>query len=587
MPSLENSLHKHDLGHLRIVAQFWGIELNSGERGSAREELSEKLLDSSLTFEMIEALLPDARNALNMLIQNKGRIIWVAFERQCGKLSEIGAGKRDREKTYLNPASAAETLFYRGLLARAFFDTPSGAQEFAYIPDDLFEIISVGEQHVAPLSPELGRLARPEEWKHILLANDHILDDITTSLAALRLGWEKPPFPPETSHRLVRDLLLATHLITADGLQTDAVKAHLEQSRAKTFAQIRRIWQKSETLDELRQIPTLICEGEWINPTLDTRKAIIGFLKRIQRGKWWSLNSFIADIKEQHPDFQRKAGEYDAWFIRSAEDPNGFDSNRAETESLLSETPDKKDALEKPFESKSLLGFEHWDEVEGALLRYFIGGVLYWLGIVDIAFAKEDGDITAFRLKEKLSADKKQPTKKGKIIITSSGQISISRFAPSVDRYQISRFCKWVERKNLDEYKYQITTSSLAIAKEQGLKVSHLLGILKKFADVDIPPSLVRALRRWEVSGTEARVETLSVLRLSKPEDLRKLRESTASRFLGEVLSPTRVVVKAGASQKIMSALIEMGILMQDESPPTPPILRTKNRGRKQGDYHR
>ena len=33
-----------------------------------------------------------------------------------------------------------ETLFYRALLSRAFFDSESGAQEFAYIPDDLFKI---------------------------------------------------------------------------------------------------------------------------------------------------------------------------------------------------------------------------------------------------------------------------------------------------------------------------------------------------------------------------------------------------------------------------------------------------------------
>ncbi len=33
-------------------------------------------------------------------------------------------------------------LFYRGFLAKAFFDTDKGAQEFAYIPDDLLELIS-------------------------------------------------------------------------------------------------------------------------------------------------------------------------------------------------------------------------------------------------------------------------------------------------------------------------------------------------------------------------------------------------------------------------------------------------------------
>ena len=51
---------------------------------------------------------------------------WAGFTRQFGDVREIGAGKRDREQPYLAPASAAEVLFYRGLLERAFFDTDKG-----------------------------------------------------------------------------------------------------------------------------------------------------------------------------------------------------------------------------------------------------------------------------------------------------------------------------------------------------------------------------------------------------------------------------------------------------------------------------
>jgi len=295
---------------------------------------------------------------------------------------------------------------------------------------------------------------------------------------------------------------------------------------------------------------------------LNTRKAIFDFLEGIPRGKWWSLNAFVTDIKKEYPDFQRKAGDYDAWFIRSSKDPKGFTYDKVESESLQEKPSSQKDTQTKPFGPQiDLRGFEHWDEVEGALIRYFITGVLYWLGMVDLAAPKEDALATAFRITNNELSNPEE----GKIIVTSSGQITISRFAARVARYQISRFCVWEESKNPDEYKYQITPSSLARARKQGLKVSHLLALLKKFADIEIPPSLGKALRRWEVNGTEARVETLSVLRLSKPGDLRALRESKAGRFLGEVLSPTRVVVKDGASSKIMSALIEMGIFMKDE----------------------
>ena len=53
----------------------------------------------------------------------------------------MGAARRDREKPHLNPASPAEVLFYRALLFRAFFNTDKGPQEFAYIPDDLLELV--------------------------------------------------------------------------------------------------------------------------------------------------------------------------------------------------------------------------------------------------------------------------------------------------------------------------------------------------------------------------------------------------------------------------------------------------------------
>ncbi len=529
MTTLEQSLQQHDLGHLRIIAQLWGIELEAKERKNTLEELNEKLLNANLANEIIEALPDEAKHALKTLLQNQGRISWAVFARQFGEIREMGAGKRDREKPYLNPISAAETLFYRALLARSFFDSPSGVQEFAFIPKDFFEIVSLKMQETAP-PPQLGRLARPDEHEKIILANDHILDDLTTLLAAFRLGWDKPPHPLEINPRLARDLLLATRLIDNKGeIQLDTVKTFLEADRADALAQLIQTWRESESINELWQMPSLICEGEWQNPILDTRKAIFGFLEKIPKRKWWSLKAFITDIKERTPDFQRKAGEYDAWFIRRAKD------------------------------DLPLRGFEHWDEVEGALLHYFITGILYRLGRVDLAKAGGSTKITAFRIRDEALSHPED----GTVIATSSGEISISRFAPRAARYLISRFCDWGESKNPDEYRYQISSSSLEYARARGLEVSHLRGLLKKYTTTAIPPRLLHALQRWELNGTEARVKKMSVLRLSKPEDLRALRESTAGRFLGEVLGPTTVEVKAEASPKIMAALIEMGIFMK------------------------
>jgi hypothetical protein len=76
---------------------------------------------------------------------------------------------------------------------------------------------------------------------------------------------------------------------------------------------------------------------------------------------------------------------------------------------------------------------------------------------------------------------------------------------------------------------------------------------------------LVKALKRWDANGTEARVQSQVVLKVSRPEVLEELRKSRASRFLGEILGPTAVIVKDGAQSKVLAALAELGLLAEEE----------------------
>jgi hypothetical protein len=142
MPDLFDSLLKQDIGHLRIIAEFWGLELDSKSADAAREKLTVSLLAPKLLAELTDTLPPEADSAITYLVNVGGRIPWPTFTRKFGDIREAGAGKRDREKLHLKPASAAEILYYRGLLARAFFDTEKGPQEFAYIPDDLLSLLN-------------------------------------------------------------------------------------------------------------------------------------------------------------------------------------------------------------------------------------------------------------------------------------------------------------------------------------------------------------------------------------------------------------------------------------------------------------
>jgi hypothetical protein len=84
--------------------------------------------------------------------------------------------------------------------------------------------------------------------------------------------------------------------------------------------------------------------------------------------------------------------------------------------------------------------------------------------------------------------------------------------------------------------------------------------LLRRHATV-VPPSLIKALERWEERGAAARLEHLWVLRLNSPELLQELRASRAARFLGDPLGPTTIVVKPAAVEKVIAILAEMGYL--------------------------
>lgn len=557
MPDLIHSLLNQDIGHLRIIADLWGLELDSTDSDLARDELSASLLDFNLLTDLLDSLPPEADSAIAALLASNGRVAWATFARQFGDIREMGAGKRDREHPHRNPISVSEILFYRGILARAFFDTDKGSQEFAYTPDDLFELMKEERgknlANFAGLavnnSEPLGRPASPNEKGKEILADDSILDDATTLLAALRMGRSNWQFDLRLA-----PLLTSANLITSNNIQTEPVKIFLESPRNDALKTVYDSWLESDSFNELKLMPSIICEGEWKNSPRETRKTILGFIGSVPANKWWSVTSFVQAIKQKQPDFQRPAGDYDSWFIKRASD------------------------------GQYLRGFDSWNEVDGALIRFVIN-TLHWLGKVDLSIAEGTGEATAFRIKSKVEGQRSdlRPStfdEKGKIAVSSNGNISIPRDAPRVVRYQVARFCEWDKPVGLDTglaiarpystnrgvYKYHITAQSLKHAKVQGLKAEQLLSLLVKHTDNKVPPPLVKALKRWEARGTEARAEDQTILRVSQPEVLEEMRKSRAGKFLGEVLSPTAVIVKSGAIQKVMEAMAELGILTENLS---------------------
>jgi hypothetical protein len=561
MPTLVQSLQSHDIGFLRLVARLWGIDSFSSDKKKILVEIADAILDHAVFLETIDSLSAEAKSAYKALANNKGKLLWATFTRQFGVIREAGPGKRDREQIYLNPVSVAEILFYRGLIGKAFYDTPVGAQEFAYIPSNILSFLKVDELPQLPPSDVsethgkknytnkkmsakagsmdvFGRLASPKERAHPLPVSDRLLDDATTLLAALRMGLPLPvtPIPAFIVFHFLETakIILPSSKVEeiGEGIpDIEAVRHFLETSRENALEFLYTKWLESDSFNELHQLPGLVCDGEWENQPAVTRKYLLTLLKAIPENRWWSLEAFILAIKNKNPDFQRPAGDYDSWFIKRESD------------------------------GAYLRGFANWNEVDGALIKYMITGPLNWLGMVELATPMGSDVISAFRRIKSDLHDRFDMTRG--LHVSSQGKIVIPRSISRLSRYQIARFCEWDLEKD-NEYHYWVSPNSLIKAAAHGLKVKQLLSLLARNAASEIPPSFIKALNRWENKGTEARMVVHTILKVSRPEVLDELRKSKAGRFFGETLGPVTVTIKAGAQPKVLAALAEMGLLGEE-----------------------
>ncbi len=541
MPDLIHTLQGNDLGFLRMVAAAWGLELDQPDAATALPVLATDLKNAELLEEVLGVLPQEALEALQTLLENEGRMGWAAFCRRFGELRPMGPAKRDRERPDLNPISITEVLWYRALIGKAFFNQPPEPQEFAFIPDDLSELLS----HLAPAAPaQLGRPASPSETAFELPVNDRILDHACTLLAALRAGLPLEPFQGrwETPLPVLLSLLQSAGLLDpAQQLQPEAIRAFLEAGRGEALALLGKTWLESTLFNELRLLPGLAFEGSWDNHPRETRHRLLDVLSRLPQDTWWSLNAFTASLREKLPDFQRPGGDYESWFIRRA-------------------------ASEKDW----LHGFQSWDEVDGALVRFLITGPLHWLGWYDLAAPSAGATATAFRPSVWAAAlwqggtPAGLPSENAPIRVSADGRLKIPTLAPRSARYQISRFCLW-ESETAEEYRFRLTPATLDRARQQGLRTSHLLILLRRYATPPVlPPALEQALDRWEKLGAQATLETAILLRLAAPEMLAALRKTRAARFLGEPISPTVVPIRPGGEEPVRQALAELGYLAED-----------------------
>jgi hypothetical protein len=466
----------------------------------------------------------------------------------------MGPGRRDREKPWRAPASPLEILWYRGWLARAFGDTPSGPQEFAFVPSDLAAALPL------PAAPRAAPPGTPTaQPAHASLATYTSPDDATTLLAALRRkGSSSLPLARPRLEGLrsflhepdAADLLIT--LLRQEGIligppirpSPEAARRFLDRPRAEISRQLLLAWAVSGTWNDLACTPGLSApKDEWPNDPKAGREALLKMLHDVPAGEWWDIESFIDAVRDRLPGFQRPGAEFDSWHLQ-------------ETQT-----------------GRFLRGFASWHRVEGALIRYVVSGPLYWLGALDLGSRTEGSAPSVFRLTHlarvlwgpETTETGAEPH--GAVLLLPGGRIRLAPGAPLSHRYQISRVAHWA-RLDRDGYEFHLTPASLQAAHAQGLEAHHVLAILESAAGRPHDPGLSEAIRRAMSHGAEARLERTLILRVSKPKVLQALQADRAcARLLGEPLGPSAVRVAERDWEKLCAAAARLGLLIEPPSP--------------------
>ncbi len=550
MQALLRTLQDHDAGHLRIIAELWGVDPPQGSPAEAAQAMAQLMLDSGRLAESYDGLPAPARTAFDFLRARDGKVPFADMARRFGPLRRMGAGRRDREKPWRDPASPLEMLWYRGLIAVAFADTAPGPQEFAFIPVDL-----------APLLPSMPPDPQPRVYGAPTTApaisqpgSFHAAEDMTTLLAALRIRPApdrsrlnstklalRPLLHQPASIDLLTTLAIETQLLSGPPWQpqAEATRAFLTLGASMAAARLASSWIVSSKWNDLPLVASLQVDANgWPNDPLHSRSAALELIAAIPPGEWWNLEQFILDVYDHRPGFQRPASGFDSWMLRSA-DSGAF-----------------------------LHGFEHWDAVDGEFLRAMIRGPLHWMGMLDLGSRSAQEPPAVFRLSPQAALlrkeeppDSSRPEAAARL--RPDGRLSLPPGVPLASRYQVSRITSWL---HLDKrgYHYRVTPSSLQAAAQQGLRRKHILAILKQAAGEDPHPALAKALARWDAHGSAGSISHFAVLQVSHPDVMKKIRaDKSTARYLGEVLGPTSAVVRGEDLERLVDAAARLGFLFQ------------------------
>jgi hypothetical protein len=322
--------------------------------------------------------------------------------------------------------------------------------------------------------------------------------------------------------------------------EPESTRSWLQGAPGQQVQQLQHAWRGDPTWNELWQVPSLVPQPTgWENSPLRARAKILEHLERLDLPleEWVAIDDFVAAIKRVDPDFQRPGGNYDSWYIH--------------------------DTAGQP-----LMGFDHWEQVEGALIGYLIRHMLFWLGLVDLGSRTESSLPSLFRL-TRLGQKflKRQPWQAPQasqpvyLRADNDFYVYVPARASLYDRFQLARFAS-LERREGGRVTYQISRASLSRALRNGVTPEQITAFLSRATNSRIPLKVLETLQSWSDRYASAQLESATLLRFQDEQLAREVSQHPRlGPLLGEQLNATTFLVPSEQQARLRQLLSELGYL--------------------------
>ena len=559
LPTLFQALLDCDIARLRVIAQQWDIALKAELRPDVAAQLADAMAHVEAVESVWDVLSPGARAALEDLLRHEGVIPWAIFTRHWGQVRPVGPGRLEREELWRDPKSAAETLWYWGLVFRTTILSPTGDPvEMAYIPAALVLYLPVpAPQEIPPPEP----IATPPR---VLVGDDALGEALVTLWTFLQNESVRPTEDGSWPVRL-REAYVASceglsepQLRLLDVLASEQGWIHVDErgllrpvpgrvmewlrgGRRLQWCTLAQAWEQSHRWNDLAQISSLHPDPVrgWLNDPFASRQRMLAILRRCTPGIWYTVKALLAHAHEHDPDFLRPDGDYESWNLRDA----------------VTDAP--------------LRGFATWEMVEGALLAFLLTGPLSWLGMVNLGWTTPNLSPDSFCINAAgaafLGVDGNFDLPEPPPVDLRRDGILIVPLGRRYERFQLSRIAAPADFAGAGPGKgtaYRLTPLSLARAKAQRIPLERILEFLTTATGHKLPAAFQKAVERSYNAGEQVRLSQVWLLRAKDSE----LLDYPAIRaLLQERLGPRVALVRESDREQLFTVLFQEGLLPEIE----------------------